>query len=55
MLAVIGVLLVVWLACVLVGVFVKGLFWLIALGAILFIATAFLGFVRRQALSRGQH
>ncbi|WP_370937559.1 hypothetical protein [Amycolatopsis sp. cg13] len=53
MLALLGLLLVVWLACIVLGVVVKGLFWLIIVGAILFVATAVIGFVKRKALERG--
>jgi hypothetical protein len=52
---VIGVLvllLVVWLVCVVVGVVVKGLFWLLVIGAVLFVATGIVGFVKREALGR---
>ncbi|GAA1025508.1 MULTISPECIES: hypothetical protein [Amycolatopsis] len=53
MLALLGLLLVVWLACIVLGVVVKGLFWLIIVGAILFAATAVIGFVKRKTLGRG--
>ncbi|HEX4226775.1 MAG TPA: hypothetical protein VHZ97_30710 [Pseudonocardiaceae bacterium] len=52
MLALLGLLLLIWIACVLVGVLVKGLFWLIVVGAVLFVATAVVGFVKREALGR---
>ncbi|MEC3980091.1 hypothetical protein [Amycolatopsis sp. H20-H5] len=45
-------LLVVWLILVVVGITVKALFWLIIVGAILFVATAVIGFVKREALGR---
>jgi hypothetical protein len=45
-------LLLVWLACVVVGVVIKGLFWLLIIGAILFVATGIIGFVKREALRR---
>jgi hypothetical protein len=51
MLALLGFLLVVWLACVVVGAVVKGLFWLIIVGAVLFVATAVIGWARRKTLS----
>jgi hypothetical protein len=47
-----ALLLVVWLACVVVGVVIKGLFWLLIIGAILFVATGIIGFVKREALRR---
>jgi hypothetical protein len=42
----IGLLLVVWLALIVVGAVIKGLFWLIIIGAILFLATSALGVLR---------
>ena len=47
-----ALLLLVWLACVVVGVVIKGLFWLLVIGAILFVATGIIGFVKREALRR---
>jgi hypothetical protein len=52
MLALIGLLLVVWLVCAVVGAVVKGLAWLLVVGAILFVATAVVGWVKREALRR---
>jgi hypothetical protein len=52
MLALLGLLLVIWLACVVVGIAVKGLVWLLIIGAILFVATGVIGFVKREALGR---
>jgi hypothetical protein len=52
MLALIGLLLVIWLACAVVGAVVKGLVWLLVVGAILFVVTAIVGFVKREALRR---
>lgn len=49
MLAVIALLLIVWLAFIVVGAVVKGLLWLLVIGAVLFIATAAWGWVRRNA------
>ena len=43
-------LLVIWLVCIVLGIAVKGLVWLVVLGAILFVATAVVGFVKREAL-----
>jgi hypothetical protein len=45
-------LLVVWLACVVLGIVVKGLFWLLVIGAELFVVTGVVGFVKREALRR---
>ena len=42
-LRVIGLLLVLWLVVTVVGAVVKALFWLAVLGAVLFVATAALG------------
>lgn len=52
MLALLGLLLVIWLALVVVGIAVKGLIWLLIIGAILFVATGVIGFVKREALGR---
>ncbi|MGN6330077.1 MAG: hypothetical protein ACTHOD_00290 [Motilibacteraceae bacterium] len=49
MLAVIALLLVVWLVLIVIGAVVKGLFWLLVIGAVLFVATAAFGWVRRHA------
>ncbi|MCW3817775.1 hypothetical protein ONA91_25320 [Micromonospora sp. DR5-3] len=48
MIALILALLLVWLVLVVVGLLVKGLFWLFVIGAILFVATAVVGWVRRR-------
>lgn len=45
-------LLLVWVACIVLGVVVKGLVWLVVIGAILFVATGVVGFVKREALGR---
>ncbi|HEY0806025.1 MAG TPA: hypothetical protein VGD84_13205 [Pseudonocardiaceae bacterium] len=52
MIGLLALLLLVWLACVVVGVVIKGLFWLLIIGAILFVATGIIGFVKREALRR---
>jgi hypothetical protein len=52
MLGLIGLLLVIWIACAVVGAVVKGLVWLLILGVVLFIATAVVGWVKREALRR---
>ncbi|EFL09322.1 predicted protein [Streptomyces sp. AA4] len=54
MLALLGLLLVIWLVCIVLGVVIKGLFWLVIVGAVLFLATAAVGFVKRAALGRGR-
>jgi hypothetical protein len=41
-------LLVIWLAVVVIGAVVKGLFWLAVVGVVLFLATAAFGWVRRR-------
>jgi hypothetical protein len=43
-----GLLLVVWLLITVVGAAIKGLFWLAVLGAIFFVATAAIGWTRRD-------
>ena len=52
MLALVGLLLVIWLAFVLIGALIKGLLWLLVIGAVLFAVTAGVGFVKREALGR---
>lgn len=52
MLRVLGLLLVIWVALIVVGALVKGLFWLIIVGAVLFAATAVYGWVKRATLRR---
>lgn len=49
MIGLIVALLVIWVILILLGVFVKGLFWLIVVGAVLFVATAIVGWVKRNA------
>ncbi|MEV5721986.1 hypothetical protein AB0L41_49780 [Amycolatopsis mediterranei] len=44
-------LLVVWAALAVLGMVIKGLFWLIIVGAVLFVATGVIGIVKRGALS----
>ncbi len=48
MLGFIALLLVVWLALVVIGAVVEGLFWLVIIGAVLFVATAAFGWVKRN-------
>lgn len=52
MIALLAVLLLVWLACVVLGVVIHGLFWLLIIGAVLFVATGVVGFIKREALGR---
>ncbi|EFV14100.1 hypothetical protein [Segniliparus rugosus] len=51
MLALIGFLLVVWLVLTIVGLFVKTLAWLVYVGALLFVATAVIGWLKRKTSS----
>jgi hypothetical protein len=44
--------LIVWLVVVVLGIAIKGLFWLVILGAVLFVVTGVIGFVKREALGR---
>jgi hypothetical protein len=48
-LGLIAFLLIVWLAFIVIGAVVKGLFWLLIIGAVLFLATAAFGWFRRRA------
>jgi hypothetical protein len=50
-----GLLLVVWLVITVLGAVIKGLFWLAVVGLIFFVATAALGWNKRnnKALPRG--
>jgi hypothetical protein len=50
-----GLLLVVWLVISVIGVVIKGLFWLAVVGLVFFAATAALGWNKRdnKALPRG--
>jgi uncharacterized RDD family membrane protein YckC len=44
----IALLLVVWLAFIVIGAVLEGLFWLVIIGAVLFIATAAFGWMKRN-------
>jgi hypothetical protein len=44
----IALLLVIWLVLAVVGAVVEGLFWLLVVGAVLFVATAAYGWVKRN-------
>lgn len=52
MLAFLGLLLVIWLAMIVLGVAVKGLFWLVIVGAVLFLVTGAFSWTKRQTLGR---
>jgi hypothetical protein len=52
MLGFLGLLLLIWLAFIVIGAVVKGLFWLIIIGVVLFLATALYGWVKREAIKR---
>lgn len=45
-------LLVIWLILTLLGVFIKGLVWLVWIGVILFVVTAAVGFIRNRGSIR---
>jgi len=49
MLALIGLLLVIWIVLAVLGFVIKGLLWLAIVGIILFAATAAFGWIRRKA------
>jgi CHASE2 domain-containing sensor protein len=53
-LGLIALLLIVWLVLAVLGFVVKGLVWLAVVGIILFLATAVIGFVRRNTGSRSR-
>ncbi len=48
MLGLILTLLVIWLILAVLGIVIKGLFWLFIVGLILFVATGIFGWVRRR-------
>ena len=48
MLRFLGLLLVVWLVITVAGAVIKGLFWLAVIGALFFVATAPIGWSRRN-------
>ncbi|WP_323794129.1 hypothetical protein [Nocardioides sp.] len=52
MLKIVGLLLVAWLALMILGAVLKGLFWLVVIGAVLFVATAAYGWGKRDDVSR---
>lgn len=49
MLGIIGLLLLIWLVLAVVGAIVEGLFWLLIIGAVLFVATAVYGWLKRDS------
>ncbi len=51
MLAFLAVLLLIWLAFMVFGAVIKGLFWLVIVGAVLFVATAAYGWGKQKARS----
>ena len=52
MIAIVGVLLLVWLVVAVLGFVIKGLVWLAIIGLILFVVTAGYGWVKRKASAR---
>ena len=48
MLRFLGLLLVVWLVITVAGAVIKGLFWLAVVGALFFVATAAIGWTKRN-------
>lgn len=52
MLGFLGLLLVVWVILIILGAVIKGLFWLVVVGVVLFLATAAYGWVKREVLRR---
>ncbi len=54
MLTLLVVLLLIWVGFVVLGAAIKGLFWLAIIGAVLFVATGIVGFIKREVLSRGR-
>jgi hypothetical protein len=51
LLAFLAVLLLIWLAFMVLGAVIKGLFWLVIVGAVLFVATAAYARVKQKARS----
>lgn len=52
MLGLIALLLIIWLAFVVIGAVVHGLFWLLIIGVILFLVTSAFGWMRRGSGTR---
>ena len=51
MLGFIALLLVIWIAVIVIGAVIHGLFWLVIIGAILFVATSAFGYLRNKTRS----
>ncbi len=49
MLQLIGLLLVVWIALMIIGAVLEGLFWLIVIGGLLFLGTAAYGWLKSNS------
>jgi hypothetical protein len=45
----IALLLVIWIALIVIGAVIHGLFWLVIIGVVLFLVTSLVGFVRRRS------
>ena len=52
MLGFLGLLLVIWLVLVILGAVIKGLLWLLVIGAVLFVVTAAFGWIKRETFGR---
>lgn len=52
MIQIIAVLLIIWLILAVLGFVIKGLLWLAVVAAVLFVATAAIGWVRRAAMNK---
>lgn len=52
MIRIIVALLIIWLVLSILGFVIKGLLWLAILGLVLFLITALVGFIRRNAAKR---
>ncbi len=50
MLGFLVLLLIVWVVLMILGAVIKGLFWLIVIGAVLFLATSAYGWLKRESL-----
>lgn len=50
MLGFLGLLLVIWLVLIILGALIKGLFWLVVVGVVFFLATSAYGWVKRESL-----
>lgn len=49
MMGIVLILLVVWLILAIIGLVIKGLFWLFVIGGLLFLATAAWGWIKERA------